>query len=56
MKLTKTEEENIMREIRLLFAEQEATQYFVVETRADIAFKGGLTLGLSISKSDTSDE
>ena len=55
MKLNELEEAHIMREIRALFAEQEATPGFVVETRADIVMEGGLTLGISIQKSDSSD-
>jgi len=55
MKLTELEEAHIMREIRTLFAEQESTPGFVVETRTDIEFGGGITLGLSIQKSDTSE-
>jgi len=54
MKLTSSEEATILNAIRELFAEQEATPGFVVETRTDIEFDGGLTLGISISKSDSS--
>lgn len=55
MKLTPSEEAMILEEVRKLFDEQDATPSFIVETRADINFQGGLTLGLSITKSDSSD-
>ncbi len=56
MKLNPLEEAHIMREIRALFKEQESTPGFVVETRTDISLEGGINLGITISKSDSSEE
>lgn len=43
-----------MAQIRSLFKEQEMTPGFVVETSTDIDFEGGITLRLSMVKSDSS--